>query len=193
MKTCSICLIPKEESEFSLYQYKGQTKQKSHCKPCYRTIRHNSWIKHRNESLRKSKTYYTINKEKIALYHAQNYIKNKPKQLQRNKNYRSTLEGKIQQWKWGAKRRKISWEVSDTFLKHLPLICYYTGIELTMEIGHPNTLSIDRVNSNQPYTETNIVPCCSIVNIMKSDLSKEIFIETCKKIASYTPQLLSSS
>lgn len=38
-------------------------------------------------------------------------------------------------------------------------------------------IGIDRINSNKGYVIDNVVPCCSVCNIMKSDLTKEEFFE----------------
>lgn len=192
MQTCSICHIDKEDSDFGTYLYQGQIKRKTHCKQCYRQIRHQSWLKHRRKHLDKAKVYRQTHKEEFRLRQRKWYAKNKPNEIQRLAVYRSTWEGKISQWKLGAKRRKIQWSISESFLKQLPMKCHYSGLPLTMEIGQPNTLSIDRVDSSQPYIETNIVPCCSVVNIMKGELSQQDFIMMCQRINAHTSQLAGS-
>ena len=55
-------------------------------------------------------------------------------------------------------------------------LCYYTGIEMTF--GHGNgrvwsNVSIDRVDSNLPYTPENCVLCCTGFNLMKTNLPLE--------------------
>ena len=44
-------------------------------------------------------------------------------------------------------------------------------------------IGIDRVDSSKGYTIDNVVPCCSKCNWMKGVLSKEDFINQCKKIS----------
>lgn len=116
------------------------------------------------------------------------YNKNKETVIARRRAERETIDGKIHQWKLGAKRRGIQWLLTPTAIKSLPLVCYYTGLSLTLKIGSPNTLSIDRLDSGRPYEEGNVVPCCSMINIMKQHYNKKDFIEMCKQVASHQPQ-----
>lgn len=192
MQTCSICHAEKEETEFGTYLYKGQAKRKAHCKQCYRQIRHQSWLNHRRKHLDKAKVYRQKHKEEFRLRQQKWYAKNRTNEIQRLKSYRSTWEGKIHQWKQGAKRRKIDWQLTNTFIRNLPMFCHYTGETLTLEVGLPNTVSIDRLDSNKPYEKTNVVLCTTIVNSMKMDLPKNVFVETCRKITSHTSQLSGS-
>lgn len=185
MKICSICKQNKEESDFGSYIYKTTIKLKAHCRECYNQIRHRSWMRHRDKHLLKAKQFRTTHPEICSQRARKSYQKNRNNNIERNKKYRSTLEGKIQQWKYGAKRRKIEWRVTDAFLKKLPMICHYSGIPLTLEIGNLNTISIDRVDSDKPYENSNIVPTCSIINMMKGELSTKDFLEICQKISAY--------
>lgn len=185
MKTCSICLTDKEESEFGFYLYKGISKQKAHCKQCHKEIRHKSWLKHRRKHLDKAKIYRQSHKEEFRARQKKWYIKNRNQEIQRSSIYRSTWAGKIKQWKYGAKQRKIEWKLTENYLKSVPMICHYTGETLTLEIGFPNTVSLDRIDSSLPYIKENVVFCCSIINMMKHDLNKNIFTEYCKKVTNY--------
>lgn len=188
MKMCSICHVEKQDTEFGTYLYKDIIKQKTHCKSCFRKIRRQSWIKHRHKHLNRSKIYRQENIEKFRSYQQKWYHKNRQGEIKRSTIYRSTWDGKISQWKCGAKRRKIQWNISDSFLKQLPMICYYSGLALSMEIGQLNTLSIDRIDSSKPYTEDNIVPCCSVINMMKGELSKSDFLTMCEQINAHILQ-----
>jgi hypothetical protein len=67
----------------------------------------------------------------------------------------------------------------------MPKICYYTGIALTNKRNLPNTLSLDRIDSNKGYTKNNVVFCCAKINIMKSDMDVDEFIDLCKKISAF--------
>lgn len=62
--------------------------------------------------------------------------------------------------------------------------CYYSGRTLAIEMRTKSldSLSIDRVDSSKGYTPDNIVLCCSIINIMKLDTSKEEFIKLCEEV-----------
>lgn len=64
--------------------------------------------------------------------------------------------------------------------------CYYTGIEFDRILDDTNKLThptLDRIDSSKGYTKENVVICTWWSNISKNDLSKEDFIEMCKKVA----------
>ena len=113
------------------------------------------------------------------------YINNCEFEKARNKKYKSSLAGKITQWKSGAKRRGIFWNVTRDEIEKLPLVCHYTGLELTVDTGENNTLSIDRLDSSRGYVSGNIVPCCAPINKMKLALSVEDFINWCVLVAKF--------
>jgi len=59
--------------------------------------------------------------------------------------------------------------------------CFYTGLYLNLTNG-PHKISIDRMDSSGGYEKDNIVLCCVIVNIMKSDFHVQDFLSICKSI-----------
>lgn len=61
--------------------------------------------------------------------------------------------------------------------------CFYTKVQMKLEPNSPESLSIDRIDSNIGYTKENIVFCCGIVNKMKSAYSKDEFVKWCKLVA----------
>jgi hypothetical protein len=67
-------------------------------------------------------------------------------------------------------------------------LCFYSGRPLVIALRSEseNSLSIDRIDSTQNYTKDNIVLCCSIINIMKLNHSKEIFLNACRDITNHT-------
>ena len=71
--------------------------------------------------------------------------------------------------------------------------CYYSGrpLVIAMRTKSLDSLSIDRVDSTKGYTPDNIVLCCSIINIMKLDTTKEQFIKLCKDITLHQSLLIS--
>ena len=110
------------------------------------------------------------------------YDNHKDEVMSKHKLRDGTIEGKIRRWKAGARRRKIAWELSDDFVINLPRICYYTGLPLIMESGKSTTMSLDRIDSLKDYTEDNVRPCCSMVNLMKQDFGDSEFVEMCRII-----------
>lgn len=112
----------------------------------------------------------------------------KERRAQHVKWYRqwiSTLESRFSNWERSAKKRNILFDLTFDQIKSIPLICHYTGEVLTMEGNHRNTISLDRLDSSKGYTITNVVFCCSFVNIMKHKMSYEDFLSACKVIAEH--------
>lgn len=62
--------------------------------------------------------------------------------------------------------------------------CFYTQREFVLSPSHPDSVSIDRIDSNLGYTKNNVVLCCSEINYMKQSQSRDRFIENCKLISS---------
>lgn len=101
--------------------------------------------------------------------------------------YQTTLKGRYRSWKFNAKKgnRNYEFSVSLEYLESLPKICYYTGVELTLEAKKPNTISLDRIDNTKGYIEGNVVFCCADINHMKTDLTEERFYELCKAITNH--------
>lgn len=68
--------------------------------------------------------------------------------------------------------------------------CYYSGreMEIALRTNSMNSISIDRIDSNQGYTKENVVLCCSIVNTMKLNHDILTFIDTCSDIVKHQTQ-----
>lgn len=64
-------------------------------------------------------------------------------------------------------------------------LCYYTGLPMNYRLHLPDSLSIDRIDSNQGYHSYNIVLCLKEVNIMKMNLPLEDFLRFCYLIANH--------
>jgi len=143
-----------------------------------------AYRKRNKEKIKKqSRDCYLRNKEHNDAIRKKWYLKNKTRIIQKLRDKKTTLSGRIYHWKQRAKRRGIKWLLKEDDIRVLPLICHYTEEPLVTEVGHPNTISIDRIDSSKAYSPDNVVLCCSMVNQMKSTFSKAEFIETCKKIA----------
>lgn len=66
--------------------------------------------------------------------------------------------------------------------------CRYTGVELKLKsFSHEhyleNQASLDRIDSNLPYTKNNIQFVSKDINFMKTDLCESEFLELCGLIA----------
>jgi hypothetical protein len=71
--------------------------------------------------------------------------------------------------------------------------CYYCGDKPTRKVNlnplNPTDeystfvlTGIDRVDNAKGYTKDNVVSCCTICNMMKTDKSLQVFVDQCKKI-----------
>ncbi len=87
-----------------------------------------------------------------------------------------------------AIRKKIPFDIDEEFINELLIKqnfkCKYSNLELELEFGNddnrvsPNTISIDRVNSDLGYVKNNVVLVSAIVNTMKNEFSEEEFLNT---------------
>ncbi len=94
----------------------------------------------------------------------------------------------------GAKRenkiRGINLDFDESFLHNLYRKqkgkCYYSGIKMSFNSGNKYKMSIDRIDSQMPYSKNNIVLSCWVINEMKKNLPSGEFITLCKKVATQT-------
>lgn len=93
-----------------------------------------------------------------------------------HKRFNDSVKAKFSHYKHGAEKRFLCFKIS---FKQFQLFwqkpCYYGGCPI-------ETVGLDRIDSKIGYTIRNIVPCCWIHNRMKGGLTREIFIEYCKRI-----------
>lgn len=169
-----ICTVCQQEKELEMFEANARyvTGHMHQCKDC----RYLKRIK-RIEQDRKNINSYNRKRYRRKLEKDPGY------EARRKRNYHSTLIGKINDWKRGAIQRGIAWELDEKDFDAMPLICHYTKRELTFEVGHYNSLSLDRIDSTKGYTKDNVVFCCKIVNMMKLDIDVKDFINWCKIIA----------
>ena len=64
-------------------------------------------------------------------------------------------------------------------------VCAYSGRDMTLEAGWPNTVSIERIDSNEGYIPANTILVCQAINRMKSDFDFAEFYELCKDVAQF--------
>lgn len=91
---------------------------------------------------------------------------------QRNKK----LEIGSNQLQQEGKKFQIELHLSyEEFLTFWNQPCFYCGSEIA-------TVGIDRVDSKKHYTIENCVPCCTICNRMKSDMTQDAFLAHLERI-----------
>ncbi len=101
----------------------------------------------------------------------------------------SSFNRLIRSYKWHAKNRKLSFELTNGQFKVLvdgP--CYYCRVEASQVSFNKNDNGeyiyngIDRVNNSKGYSVDNCVSCCGSCNEMKMGRDKEEFLNKIKDI-----------
>ena len=111
----------------------------------------------------------------------------------KNKNFKGYEEIRGKTWadiKKKASKRNISFEIDikyawELFLKQ-DRKCALSNIPIKfgrVQYRLETTASLDRIDSNKPYVKGNIQWVHKSVNLMKNDLSEEIFIGICSEIS----------
>lgn len=132
-----------------------------------------------SEQVSASTKYYRANKEKcMAQQNKQNHtIQGKLTVLITTSRYRSKLKG-------------LDHTIDTAYLKQMyedqAGKCAISGIDMIIRgknnaIDSPYSVSLDRIDSNGGYTQGNVWLVCTGVNLMKSRLTMDQFVEFCKK------------
>lgn len=160
-KKCKICQIEKFCDEF--HKMKGGLNGvRTSCKEC-RKIEKEEY-QARDYVIEKNKKYYQEHKTEIRA---------------RTNKHRFTLNGQYHEYKKSAKRRNITFLLSESdCIPFYNTICYYCG-------DKTNGIGIDRLDNKIGYEMDNLVPCCYRCNIMKHISSKDEFLSHIKKILFY--------
>lgn len=84
-----------------------------------------------------------------------------------------------------ASRRSLRWELSEQHWLDLAVQdCYYCGSmpgNMIKSYGFKYN-GLDRIDSSIGYTLTNVVTCCRICNMAKSDMSQQEFYNWIEKV-----------
>jgi hypothetical protein len=64
--------------------------------------------------------------------------------------------------------------------------CALSGVVLTPETGHTNTVSLDRIDNEGGYTPDNIQLLAAQVNTAKNKWSEAEFVAMCRAVAAHT-------
>lgn len=174
---CRRCGEYKPNSEFNQSHTANLRKYVARCKKCLGELEKLNGHKRTEEGklnqLRYSNKRYHQNKDKWKVYQAAHKA-NKP------------FEFMFKTCRGNARRRGFKVQVDVDFIKSIwneqNGKCYYTGDEMTQQLGNENSMSIDRVNSNKDYTKDNVVLCCYRVNVCKNNLNREEFISMSQKV-----------
>uniref|UniRef100_A0A6C0CB26 Uncharacterized protein n=1 Tax=viral metagenome TaxID=1070528 RepID=A0A6C0CB26_9ZZZZ len=134
-------------------------------------------IKHRSKKYIED---YEGQKAKNTATHTAWVDKNRDKVYEYQLQRRRTVEGSYEMYVERASRSGYDFDVDEiSFEKIVRQPCHYCGCL------EENRLSgIDRINNSIGYVKKNIVPCCTMCNMMKNTLNKETFILLCTRISS---------
>lgn len=104
----------------------------------------------------------------------------------------------VSKYKYSAKKRGLSWSLSDDEVRIIAAkVCYYCDREPQQIMWHANWSNarksllyngIDRVDNLRGYELDNVVPCCKICNMAKRDMTQEEFISWAKRVAAKAAQ-----
>jgi hypothetical protein len=90
------------------------------------------------------------------------------------------LRNALNQYKQGAKRRSLEWELTDEQFEALALSpCSFCG-SLPRDIN-----GVDRLDNTKGYTVANSVPACAPCNYAKRERSAEEFLAWAKQISDF--------
>ena len=168
MKTCSKCTVPKDELEFN----KKNGKPRSWCKECEKEYE----LAHRAQINYSRRMRRTLNAKKYVDERDTYYLANRERILERNAKWRHSFEGKLFEYKRGARNRNIEWALTDEEFKSFwQKSCFYCG-DVVESIG------LDRINPKGTYHTSNLVSCCTTCNYMKTDLTYQEFTSHLIKI-----------
>lgn len=168
-------------------------------------IKRSDWSSYCNDCMKQYKrVYYSENADKINLTHKkarqddiEHYLEVEAAKRLANSSdpeallkYRAVtsldtdkryLYDRTQRWKRSAKKRKLEWSLTlkdiEKMLKDQNGRCYYTGLPLVLGPNSRYTISLDRSDSTQGYTLSNVVLCCTFVNLAKLDMTVSEFRE----------------
>ena len=135
--------------------------------------------KNKETFIQKAKSWAIKNPVKVSTakekYRQNNREKIRASSTVYSRKNRNTVNGKYSQYKSGAKKRGLIFDISiQEFTVLITSLCYYCGC---------NGGGIDRVDNSMGYIKDNSVPCCYVCNRMKFNYTIEEFINNCKNVA----------
>lgn len=109
-------------------------------------------------------------------------------------NKKSNIYEDISRYFWtrllhGAKNRNLEVTITPEYAWQIWLKqdgkCSLTGLDLNLKTCYELTASIDRINSNLGYIEGNIQWVHKVVNILKSNIDNQVFLNICMMITKH--------
>lgn len=147
--------------------------------------------------------YQKKNRAKIRQYQKKWYASNRDMILAKSSKSRETMVGRLRVLLYSAKRRSISrnipFNLTYEHLKDLWFLqngqCALSGAKMELKSDpvdfsskNSRLVSLDRIDSNSGYVSGNIQLVCYGVNLMKSDMNQDEFVNWCTMIANSQPK-----
>jgi len=131
---------------------------------------------------KKNKEWAENNVEEVKEYKKKYRENNREKLRKSGREYsmfnNKSIKGKYAQYKHGAKRRGLLFDLTlSEFTYLMENDCYYCGSS--------TSTGVDRMDNTLGYLKENSVPCCDICNRMKFKYSVKDFIDHCRKVTEY--------
>lgn len=161
-KKCKDCGKLKKIYEFYIRK-ESIDGYRNECKECHRKYKKLYYLNNKTKLNEKNRKYY--NEHKIEI-----------------ENYRNGINFRYSQYKFNAKKEKRLFAITiEQFEELTSKKCYYCG----KYSEGKEYCGIDRVDSNLNYSIDNCVSCCFLCNGMKSNKTKEQFINHIIDIANF--------
>jgi hypothetical protein len=157
------------------------------CKELYKVIRKNGPLNDK-KCLFCEKSFSPFNRKQIYCCHScgcQYRDRNVEQYRGRHNHYRGRTPEDFIKGLMNKKRRRSEMTVADAIMAYHRQngLCAITGIEMTRVTGSgriSTNISIDRIDSSKGYSKENIQLVCHAVNIMKSALPMDEFLDWCE-------------
>lgn len=98
---------------------------------------------------------------------------------------KSTIKGFLTKLKNRDNRSALSLEYLLGLYDGQNGVCALSGMEMTFEFGRgrlTTNISLDRIKPKGPYAEGNVRLVCTVVNLMRRDMSDADFVSWCKRV-----------
>ena len=98
----------------------------------------------------------------------------------------ASVSVRLKNYKRNAKNRTLQFNLTkDDFIQITSKQCSYCGGFGSVSPTGERYNGIDRIDSSKNYELDNVIPCCSICNKMKMDMSYRSFLYQIEKIYEY--------
>ncbi len=184
-KSCSICGVLKELSQFSP---RGAMRDghRSDCKTCCcETARLKRLANPATQKEKDRRSYQKHRQKRIAATQLW-YANNTQRSLARGQQYQRVSAWQISmahRCKAVAKKKRLDFDLDAEFIESLHAQqdgrCYWLGVKLqpSLEVRNPLQPSIDRIDCSKGYTKDNVVLSCQFANMGRSAMTAERFRE----------------